>query len=302
MDIDYMSEIRSLDAWEEIHPLSATAYKLMLKLYHFAELDGWPERFRLSNAVLCARCGCSENSLNKAKQELVNEGLILYTRGKRRDASPEYAIQYFYLKFCGKTGGKTRGKTGGKTDGKTGGKGLSDEPMSFSVSYPCSNNIYNTTSSDMNLKGCTSYRDRDNERGTTSSVTQKGDENEYDYYYDYHKKRARDEIFARHERQYKSIAKTMADSECAEKVYEDQIQDVKDMIVEAQYPYGLIAEAIGMTVRKYQKDGLYNPIRYTRALLDDWRGRGIYEPEEIWEGEKSEQGDTDRQPGQRSGT
>lgn len=327
MDIDYASEIRSLDIEEEIYPLSAIAYKLMLKLYHFAELQGFPDRFRLPNSVLEARCGCSENSLNKARQELVNHGLLVYERGRRRDASPEYAIQYyakrgsrekegdgvlpqnlrqndFYLKICGKAEGKTGGKTEGKTEGKTA-QGVTTPIQGFGyVSYQQSNNNIYTTSSDRNGKGTTSYKQGDTERGTTSSVTPERREKELEYYYYYHKKRAREPEYAKTEQQHKGYGLTMIESDAARAAYGSKVRDVRDMIVEARYPYELIATAIGISVNRWQKGTVHDPYRYTIAMLEDWVDRGIYTADEIWQTEErktDEQGDDDRQSGQRPG-
>ena len=93
MSVNYMLEIIGLDDWELTHPLPATAYKLMRKLQYLANKERFPERMNVSNGLLMSMVGCSEDSLIKARNQLIQAGLIQY-KGQKK-ITPLYMIQYF---------------------------------------------------------------------------------------------------------------------------------------------------------------------------------------------------------------
>lgn len=93
MAVNYMLEIIGLDDWELTHPLPATAYKLMRKLQYLANKERFPERMNVSNGLLMSMVGCSEDSLIKARNQLIQAGLIQY-KGQKK-ITPLYMIQYF---------------------------------------------------------------------------------------------------------------------------------------------------------------------------------------------------------------
>ena len=93
MSVNYMLEIIGLDDWELTHPLPATAYKLMRKLQYLANKERFPERMNVSNGLLMSMVGCSEDSLIKARNQLIQAGLIQY-KGQKK-LTPLYMIQYF---------------------------------------------------------------------------------------------------------------------------------------------------------------------------------------------------------------
>ena len=93
MCVNYMLEIIGLDDWELTHPLPATAYKLMRKLQYLANKERFPEWMNVSNGLLMSMVGCSEDSLIKARNQLIQAGLIQY-KGQKK-ITPLYMIQYF---------------------------------------------------------------------------------------------------------------------------------------------------------------------------------------------------------------
>ena len=95
MSVNYLYEINALNDWELCHPLSATAYKVMLKLYYLANKERFPERITVPNRVLMSLVGCSEDSLIKARNQLIQNGRIEY-KGQKK-LTPLYMIQYFSL-------------------------------------------------------------------------------------------------------------------------------------------------------------------------------------------------------------
>lgn len=93
MSVNYLLEINALDDWELTHPLSATAYKVMRKLLYLANKERFPERMNVPNRVLLSIVGCSEDSLIKARNQLIQHGLIEY-KGQKK-VTPLYSIRYF---------------------------------------------------------------------------------------------------------------------------------------------------------------------------------------------------------------
>ena len=93
MGVNYAIEAISLDDWELTHSLSATAYKVMRKLLYLASKERFPERISVSNTVLMSLVGCSEDSLIKARNQLIQAGLITY-KGQKK-VTPLYMIHYF---------------------------------------------------------------------------------------------------------------------------------------------------------------------------------------------------------------
>lgn len=93
MSVNYLIEINALDDWELTHPLSANAYKVMRKLLYLANKERFPERISVANTVLMSLVGCSEDSLIKARNQLIQAGLITY-KGQKK-VTPLYTICYF---------------------------------------------------------------------------------------------------------------------------------------------------------------------------------------------------------------
>lgn len=93
MGVNYMLEIIGLDDWELTHHLTPTAYKMMRKLQYLANKERFPERMNVSNGLLMSMIGCSEDSLIKARNQLMQAGLIQY-KGQKK-LTPLYMIQYF---------------------------------------------------------------------------------------------------------------------------------------------------------------------------------------------------------------
>lgn len=93
MGVNYLVEINALNDWELCHPISATAYKMLMKLYHIANRERFPERIAVSNRVLMSMVGCSEDSLSRARNQLIQTGRIDY-KGQKK-ATPVYTMHYF---------------------------------------------------------------------------------------------------------------------------------------------------------------------------------------------------------------
>ena len=93
MSVNYLIEINALDDWELTHPLSATAYKVLRKLLYLANKERFPEKISVPNGVLMSLAGCSEDSLIKARNQLIQYGLISY-KGQKK-VTPVYMIAYF---------------------------------------------------------------------------------------------------------------------------------------------------------------------------------------------------------------
>ena len=92
-NVNYLTEINAVDDWELTHPLSANAYKVLRKLLYLANKERFPRRISVPNTVLISLVGCSEDSLIKARNQLIQYGLITYKGQKKM--TPVYTINYF---------------------------------------------------------------------------------------------------------------------------------------------------------------------------------------------------------------
>ena len=107
MEVSYLREIEALNDWELMHPLPATAYKVFAKLLYLANKERFPERISVPNGVLISMVGCSEDSLIKARNHLMQYGLIGY-KGQKK-ATPVYTIHYFSLRWLQKNNPESAG-------------------------------------------------------------------------------------------------------------------------------------------------------------------------------------------------
>lgn len=93
MNVNYITEINELHDWELEHPLSPSAFKVLMKLYYVANRKDWPAWMGVPNTYLCSLVNIKEDSLIKVRQTLINAGRIAYHG--RKKCVPQYAIHYF---------------------------------------------------------------------------------------------------------------------------------------------------------------------------------------------------------------
>ena len=73
-------------------PLNATEQALFYELVALCNEDDWAEDFFVASAELCHNLKISENTLNKARERLIQVGLISYKSGKSKRQYSQYSL------------------------------------------------------------------------------------------------------------------------------------------------------------------------------------------------------------------
>lgn len=83
--MNFEQEIDAFHDWLDTNPLEASAQTLWVHLMTLAKKSGWPEWFLVTNPLLQARVGVSENTLLKHRNILQQRGRIEYrSQGKQK--------------------------------------------------------------------------------------------------------------------------------------------------------------------------------------------------------------------------
>ena len=254
--VSIIAEIKGLDDWELTHPLSATAYKVMRKLQWLAYMERFPERIQVPNGLLMSVVGCSEDSLIRARNQLIQAGLIEYKGQKKM--TPLYKINYFSnnSEFAGINQGINAGINQGINAGINQGinhgtyidKTREDkrEDDIFTTGETSSSgdrgNVYPLTGSrPSNQKSGRTYNVG---RGMEAFLRQKDVE----------------EMFGGYEKAKRAVEKLASES---------------------QAPHELVEEALFRTLKRNMRDPLNDPAAYAKTLLEDWTVRGITNIDEM---------------------
>lgn len=96
--MNYIKQINAYWNWVKLNDLPSRAGYLYLALLDCANAAGWKSEFNAPNSTLQAMAGLDKTGLNRYRNLLVQNGLILYTTGKRGTAGcyqivPLYATQ-----------------------------------------------------------------------------------------------------------------------------------------------------------------------------------------------------------------
>lgn len=76
--MNFADEVRSFVDWIEINPLEPTTQALWMHLMNIANKSGYPEWFTVTNPLLIAKLGVSENAMTKHRNYLIQRGRIEY--------------------------------------------------------------------------------------------------------------------------------------------------------------------------------------------------------------------------------
>jgi len=97
--MSYIDELNAFDRWCENDFLPALSQLMWYKLMALRNRLGWPEWVRVSNLRFMAMvCVDSENTFIRARDKLIEKGLVLYKKGKK-GAPNEYGM-VFLTKHC----------------------------------------------------------------------------------------------------------------------------------------------------------------------------------------------------------
>lgn len=84
--MNYIKQLNAYWNWVKLNDLPSRAGYLYLALLDCANAAGWKSEFNAPNSTLQAMAGLDKTGLNRYRNLLVQNGLILYTTGKRGTA------------------------------------------------------------------------------------------------------------------------------------------------------------------------------------------------------------------------
>ena len=90
--MDLTDEMASFIDWLETNPLEPSAQTLWMHLMMLANKSGYPEWFAVTNPLLQAKVGISENSLTKHRNTLILKGRIEYKNQGKQKAGKYHII------------------------------------------------------------------------------------------------------------------------------------------------------------------------------------------------------------------
>lgn len=92
--MDFADEMTAFTDWLETNPLEPSAQTLLVHLMVIANKSGYPEWFAVTNPLLQAKVGISENSLTKHRNTLIQKGRIEYKNQGKQQAG-KYRLTFF---------------------------------------------------------------------------------------------------------------------------------------------------------------------------------------------------------------
>lgn len=92
--MDFAEEMTAFTDWLETNPLEPSAQTLLVHLMVIANKSGYPEWFAVTNPLLQAKVGISENSLTKHRNTLIQKGRIEYKNQGKQQAG-KYRLNFF---------------------------------------------------------------------------------------------------------------------------------------------------------------------------------------------------------------
>jgi hypothetical protein len=84
--VNYIREIRAFYDWLEVNSLPTGAIALWYALMYINNKTGWSREFTVANIRLQSLTGLSRQGLDKARNHLIQRGLIEYDKGKGNQA------------------------------------------------------------------------------------------------------------------------------------------------------------------------------------------------------------------------
>lgn len=93
--MNYLEQIVHFNRWKEVNPLPASAIALWHEIMAVCNKAGWPKEFTVPNAVVQSNAGVSRKEFDRARQMLIDLGLINYKKSQRVNHAGKYAINTF---------------------------------------------------------------------------------------------------------------------------------------------------------------------------------------------------------------
>ena len=95
--MDYIKQLNAFySQMEYCEPYSASAIALYMALLHIANRSGWQEHFTVANKTLEFKSGLELRSLQRARNELVQKGVVVYKPGTNKRLAAAYYLPTLY--------------------------------------------------------------------------------------------------------------------------------------------------------------------------------------------------------------
>jgi len=105
--VNYLELIVGFHRWKEVNLLPASGIALWHELVAICNRAGWPEEFTVPNGALQANAGLSRKEFDRARQLLIEFGLIIYKKSNRVDKAGKYKINARLFKMDNERGNET---------------------------------------------------------------------------------------------------------------------------------------------------------------------------------------------------
>lgn len=117
--MNYFKQINELYSCLDYKQLSSSAILVYMALLHIANKSGWQEELSIANSTLKERTKLSIGVVQRARDELVKYGLIIYIKGTRDLEAPKYRIIKLYDRHGKEIDNETDNEIGNGIDNET---------------------------------------------------------------------------------------------------------------------------------------------------------------------------------------
>lgn len=94
--MNYIKQLNEFYPTLDYKPLNAEAIAIYFCLLQIANKTGWIDQFRVANTVLMSKCNIDKQKLTRAREKLIAQGYITYSKGKNQSEAPTYNIVKLY--------------------------------------------------------------------------------------------------------------------------------------------------------------------------------------------------------------
>ena len=94
--MNYIKQLNEFYSTLDYKPLTSNAIAVYTILLQIANKAGWIDKFKVANTVLMSKCDLDMQKLIRARNVLINQGYIEYSKGKNQTEAPTYSITKLY--------------------------------------------------------------------------------------------------------------------------------------------------------------------------------------------------------------
>ena len=93
--MNYLKQIIKFCEFQLINPVSANAQCLYTQLLYINNKCAWIEEFSVANSTLCSLTSLSRIALDRARNELIQKGYLIYKKSTQKNKAGKYSIVRF---------------------------------------------------------------------------------------------------------------------------------------------------------------------------------------------------------------